>query len=74
MYCISDIDECNSTPCENGGVCENTVGSFTCNCTGTGFDGDNCTNSKYLAWADPEGGDRGPDPPPPEYFCFVCLL
>ena len=40
-----DVDECDGSPCVNG-VCDNNPGSFTCNCTGTGFDGDLCDNSK----------------------------
>ena len=42
---VVDINECNTgTPCLNGGVCSNTAGSFTCNCTGTGYQGDTCQN------------------------------
>ncbi len=44
---ISDIDECEATPCENNGICTNSVGSYTCDCA-DGFDGDNCENSKIV--------------------------
>ena len=40
-----DINECDDSPCVNG-ACNNTAGSFTCDCTGTGFDGALCQNSK----------------------------
>ena len=44
---VADVDECSTgTPC-NSGVCTNTVGSFTCNCTGTGYEGDACQTGKY---------------------------
>ncbi|NP_001161532.1 FAT tumor suppressor-like protein [Saccoglossus kowalevskii] len=31
-YCNEDINECLDNPC-NGGMCTNTPGGFTCNCT-----------------------------------------
>ncbi|XP_060069557.1 neurogenic locus notch homolog protein 1-like [Ylistrum balloti] len=40
--CSQDIDECQHTPCENGGTCNNTIGSYTCACQG--FSGHNCEN------------------------------
>ena len=46
--CVVDTNECNTgTPCLNGGVCSDTPGSFTCNCSGTGYEGDTCQNGKY---------------------------
>ena len=30
--CFSDIDECASDPCFNGGTCSDLVNSFVCNC------------------------------------------
>ena len=46
---VADIDECaTGTPCINGGTCTNTpAGSFTCDCTGTGYEGDTCQTGKY---------------------------
>ena len=45
---VAEINECiTGTPCLNGGVCSNTAGSFTCNCSGTGYQGDTCQNGKY---------------------------
>ena len=38
-----DDDECSSpTTCQNGGTCTNSVGSYSCDCTGTGYEGTNC--------------------------------
>ncbi|XP_070573969.1 fibropellin-1-like [Ptychodera flava] len=36
---------CSSSPCQNGGFCLDNGGansSYTCNCTGSGYSGDNC--------------------------------
>ena len=37
-----------SSPCSNGGVCNNSPGSYSCTCTGTGYTGTHCTNGKYI--------------------------
>ena len=41
-----DINECDTGDVCNGGVCTDTPGSYTCDCTGTGYDGDFCTNGR----------------------------
>ena len=38
---FSDVDECKSPPCKNGGICENGKGNFTCECN-AGFTGKLC--------------------------------
>lgn len=38
---FSDVNECSLNACKNNGTCQNTNGSFTCNCTG-GFRGPTC--------------------------------
>ena len=43
VHCESNIDDCISNPCSNGGVCTDGINSYTCNCTGTGFSGHTCT-------------------------------
>ena len=37
----TDIDECGTAPCQNGGTCTDMVNSYSCSCA-TGFEGDNC--------------------------------
>lgn len=41
-YCETEINECESDPCQNGGICTDIVAGYYCNCTTTGFDGNNC--------------------------------
>ncbi|XP_069315423.1 protein crumbs homolog 1 [Eulemur rufifrons] len=36
IHCEDDINECSSSPCQNGGTCENLPGNYTCHCP---FDG-----------------------------------
>ena len=36
LFSISDIDECASSPCQNGGTCIDEVNSFKCECTTCG--------------------------------------
>ena len=38
---MTDIDECASSPCQNGGTCSDGVNKYTCTCA-DGFNGDNC--------------------------------
>ncbi|KAG2461833.1 protein crumbs homolog 1 isoform X2 [Polypterus senegalus] len=38
-FCQEDINECSTSPCHNGGTCENTKGGFTCHCPQTFKDG-----------------------------------
>ena len=48
-YFISDINECESSPCKNGAICLNQIGSFDCRCA-PGFTGDRCENGKVLMY------------------------
>ncbi|XP_062865384.1 protein Z, vitamin K-dependent plasma glycoprotein b isoform X2 [Trichomycterus rosablanca] len=36
-----DGDQCNSSPCQHGGVCKDTIGGYNCQCTET-YSGLNC--------------------------------
>ena len=36
-----DIDECASSPCQNGGTCVDALNTHTCNCN-PGYGGDDC--------------------------------
>ena len=44
---ISDINECLTTDwCAHSGICTNHNGGFSCNCAGTGYEGDKCQTGK----------------------------
>ncbi|KAH3877528.1 hypothetical protein DPMN_001401 [Dreissena polymorpha] len=38
-----DINECLATPCQNGAICVNRVGTYECICI-KGYEGNNCSN------------------------------
>ena len=40
-YISTDIDECVSSPCQNGGSCEDQVNRYECHCP-AGYIGDHC--------------------------------
>ena len=40
----SVIDNCTPNPCKNQGICASSASGYTCDCTGTGFGGTNCTS------------------------------
>ena len=44
-YLLTDINECESNPCENGATCIEKVGSYSCDCV-AGFIGVNCEIGK----------------------------
>lgn len=42
FYChISEINECLSFPCKNGGSCKDLINNYTCACV-PGYTGYNC--------------------------------
>ena len=61
LYLLSDINECNSSPCQNGATCNNTQppGTYRCDCV-PGYNGTNCeigksyhmVNSPHIAQKD----------------------
>lgn len=44
---ISEIDECASAPCHNGGNCTDLLASYTCTCTEE-YDGPQCDILKQI--------------------------
>ena len=40
--CETDVDDCQPSPCLNGGTCSDAVDGFSCDCDGTGYTGDRC--------------------------------
>ena len=38
---ISELNECESDPCENGGTCEDEINAYTCVCA-PGYNGTQC--------------------------------
>ncbi|CAH0559053.1 unnamed protein product [Brassicogethes aeneus] len=40
--CEINVDECASNPCVNGGICNDGINNFTCDCTNTGYHGRMC--------------------------------
>lgn len=48
MCCTLDINECDSNPCQNGGVCsQGSIDEYICTCE-VGFTGVNCENESIL--------------------------
>ena len=45
VSCVSDIDECVSNPCENGGSCVDDVNRFFCNCS-AGYNDSVCSTGR----------------------------
>ncbi len=67
IHSILDIDECGSSPCQNGAVCQNLVNEYTCICK-PGYAGTNCgTGERRLV----VGHVRGYSPSP---GCRVGIL
>ena len=40
--CEVNIDDCETDPCLNKGLCHDGVNEYTCDCANTGFTGTNC--------------------------------
>ena len=39
---LTDINECASDPCKNGGICHDTINGYTCSCA-AGYTDPQCT-------------------------------
>ena len=44
---VVDVDECVSSPCQNGGNCTDGVNGYKCACV-DGYEGDTCETSKFV--------------------------
>ena len=45
--CLLEISECASNPCQHNGQCsEPNPDKYQCDCSGTGFTGQNCETGK----------------------------
>ena len=47
----TDMDECSSNPCFNGGTCVDQVNGYVCNCQ-SGYGGTRCQTSEHFAYFD----------------------
>ena len=45
FYSLSDVDECASSPCQNGGSCSDGINKYTCGCV-AGYTGNECKTSE----------------------------
>lgn len=59
LRCELEYNECESSPCANGGTCTDRVGSFECFC-GRGYNGNTCQHKVDLC---------NPNPCPSHRFC-----
>ena len=41
FFMFLDVNECDSSPCQNGGTCVDEIYGYTCQCTDAWF-GDTC--------------------------------
>ena len=44
---VSDIDECSSSPCQNGGTCTDLVNRYECFCMAELYSGLHCETCKW---------------------------
>ena len=59
VFCFFlDRNECLNSPCDNGGTCVNTIGSYYCTCL-DGWEGKHCTAGKFICCALSFKGDIG---------------
>ena len=43
---FSDVNECLSTPCQNGATCEDQTNGYTCECA-EGYEGPSCEQGQW---------------------------
>lgn len=47
LRCETDVNECQSAPCRNGGICRDLINSYRCDCP-IGYTGTNCEGKKLF--------------------------
>ena len=47
LILLPDINECSSSPCQNGATCENQEAAYSCSCV-PGYIGANCETGKNI--------------------------
>ena len=49
FYCFkTELDECGSSPCQNGGICTDAVNMYTCTCP-SGYSGLHCEDGEWIS-------------------------
>ena len=48
-FWFSELNECDSNPCQNSGTCRDAINGFVCSCY-IGYEGDNCENGYIKYW------------------------
>ena len=68
--CENDINECESSPCQNGGTCsQSRIGEFSCQCA-LGFTGQTCSTDINECSPDPcQNGGTCSQPLPGQFSC-----
>ena len=46
---FTELNECDSNPCRNGGECKDALNGYTCGCI-TGYNGTNCESGTHIVW------------------------
>ena len=50
LVLTAEIKECESSPCQFGGSCEDLIGGYKCHCTAP-YEGVNCEKREYCRYA-----------------------
>ncbi|XP_030626726.1 prostaglandin G/H synthase 2 [Chanos chanos] len=50
VWSIEAANPCCSDPCQNRGICTPKGASYECDCTRTGYYGENCTTPEFFTW------------------------
>ena len=48
--CLSEVNQCASSPCQNSGTCADHIGNYTCHCYSDLYTGVHCEIGKNLAF------------------------